>query len=645
MAYARTLLGRNFIEYASYVIKERAIPHIDDGLKPVQRRLMHTLFQIDDGRFHKVANVVGHTMQYHPHGDASIYQALVNLANHDLFIDRQGNFGNIYTGDEASAARYIECRARPFAKEVLYNPPLTTYEDSYDGRRKEPVVLPAKIPVVLIQGTEGIAVGMSTRILPHNFVEVLQAVAEAIDGNETSLYPDFPTGGLMDVTDYRDGRGKVVVRARLDTSDPKRIVIREIPFGTTTEGLIASVENAARRGKIKIASINDYTTDKVEIEIKLARGVYSEETVAALFAFTDCETAISVNPLLIRDNRPEVIPVAEIIAHHAKRLVEILTAELKHERGELEDRLHARTLERIFIEERLYKGIEEMRTAESVTKAVHDGFKPFAKEILRPVTDDDVERLLKIPIRRISRYDIERAKKEMEEIRARLKEIEHHLKHINEYAKGIIASLIEREGPRHERLTEITGFSRVEVREVAARDRKLRYDRAGQYLGTELDGGEELFSVSDYDRVLAVSGDGQYRVLPIPEKRFVEGGLLYAMIADKDEMASVTFTLVYRETESGIGYIKRFHIEKYILERAYRYVPEGAEILLLTTKENIGLRVSYKPTPRTRITEERFLFESFRVKGVQAGGVRLSPRQVTSVRMISRAKASEEKER
>ncbi|HOV62884.1 MAG TPA: DNA topoisomerase IV subunit A, partial [Spirochaetia bacterium] len=453
MSFLKNLFDQNFLEYASYVIKDRAIPDLEDGLKPVQRRILHSLFEMDDGKFHKVANVVGHCMQYHPHGDASIYSALVVLANKDLFIEKQGNFGNIFTGDEASAPRYIECRILPLAKEVLYRPEITTYEDSYDGRNKEPVTFPAKIPVVLIQGAEGIAVGMSTKILPHNFNEVLKAVIASLKGEKFQLYPDFPTGGFVDVSEYQDGMGRVKVRAKLDTKDPKKIVIRELPFGSTTESLIKSIEAAARKNRLKIAGISDFTTANVEIEIKLARGVYSQEVVDALYAFTECESSISVNLLVIRDGKPVEMTVSEVIAYHAKRLVEILTAELKIEEQELKDRLHARTLEQIFIEERIYKKIEQMDTQEKVTSAVRKGLQPFAPQIKREVTDDDIERLLKIPIRRISLYDINKAKKEIEEIKVRLKEIAYHLKHITDYAVSFLDGLIANNGKRFPRKT------------------------------------------------------------------------------------------------------------------------------------------------------------------------------------------------
>src|SRR5208337_3367986 len=441
MAYVKKIFDFNYLHYASYVIKDRAIPDLEDGLKPVQRRILHSLFEMDDGKFHKVANVVGHCMQYHPHGDASIYSALVVLANKELFIDKQGNFGNIATGDEASAARYIECRATSLAKDLLYRPKITEYVKSYDGRNSEPLVFPAKVPVVLILGAEGIAVGMSTRILPHNPVEVIKAEIAALRGRRFKLDPDFPTGGFCDASEYADGSGKVRVRAKLDLSDEKRILVRELPFGSTTESLIASVENAAKAGKIKIASISDFTTDKVEIEIKLQRGVYAAEVVDALYAFTECEQSISCNLLVIKDELPVIMKATDIVKHHASRLLDILKRELELEAGELLDEIHARTLERIFIEERVYKAIERMKTQEGVRKAVVEGLEPFKKEIRRQIAEEDVERLLKIPIRRISLYDINKAKEELDALKARLAQVRKKLASLVDYAVAFLEGI------------------------------------------------------------------------------------------------------------------------------------------------------------------------------------------------------------
>ncbi len=634
MSYVRTLYNKNFLEYASYVIKDRAIPDLRDGLKPVQRRILHTLFEADDGKFHKVANIVGSCMKYHPHGDASIYSALVVLANKDLFIDKQGNFGSLLTGDEASAARYIECRITPFAKKVLYNPQITSYVDSYDGRNREPVVFPAKIPVVLIHGAEGIAVGMSTRILPHNFHEVLQAVRAALRGESFELYPDFPGGGLVDVSDYQDGKGKVLVRARLDTSDPKRIVIRELPHGSTTESLIASIEAAAKRGKIKISSIYDYTTDEVEIEIKLARGEYTQDVVDALYAFTDCEYAISVNPLVIRDNTPAIMSVSEIVRYHAGHLVEVLTEELKKERGTLREKLHARTLERIFIEERIYKDIEEMTTSETVIQAVIKGFKPFRDQIPREVTREDVERLLKIPIRRISLYDINKNREEVKQINARLEAIKYHLEHITDYAVSFIDEIEEETSSWFPRKTKVGSFERVDVREAAQRNLELRYDAKNGYLGYEVKSGSSLFAVSPYDKILVIRKGGTYSVIDVPEKLFVDTGMLYCGLAEKDELAKVTFSLLYRMQDTGYHYLKRFGIEKYITGRTYELLPEGAVPIDMTTETNKEVVLQYKKKPRVKVLEERFPIADYLVKSVRAGGIRLSTKDVKSARMV-----------
>ena len=635
MSYVRTIYNKNFLEYASYVIKDRAIPDVKDGLKPVQRRILHSLFEIDDGKFHKVANIVGHCMKYHPHGDASIYSALVVLANKELFIEKQGNFGSLLTGDEASASRYIEARIKPFAKKVLYSPEITGYDDSYDGRNREPVVFPAKIPVVLIQGAEGIAVGMSTRILPHNFGEVLEAVKQALRGKKVELYPDFFTGGLVDVSDYQDGIGKVLVRARLDTSDPKRIVIRELPFGSTTESLIASIEAAAKKNKLKVASIYDFTTDEVEIEIKLARGEYTQDVVDALYAFTDCEYAITVNPLVIRDNVPTVMPISEIVAYHARQLVEVLTAELKVERGHLREKLHLRTLERIFVEERIYKQIEEMKTQEKVVQAVIDGFEPFLSEVPRgKVSIEDVEHLLKIPIRRISLYDINKAKREVEQIRARLDEIKYHLEHITEYAEGFLDEVLEEVESSFPRLTKVGSFDKVDVREAAARNLELRYDNKTGYIGYEVKSGDSLFTVSAYDRILVIRKSGTYSVTDVPKKLFVGGGMLYCGIADKDELAKEIFTLVYKTKESGVYYVKRFTIEKYIIGRTYELLPEGSEVAAFSNRSDQEIVVKYKKNPRYKKLEERFHVADFLVKGVKAYGARLTTKAVSSIRLV-----------
>ncbi len=634
MAYVKKLFQENFLEYASYVIKDRAIPDIEDGLKPVQRRILHSLFEMDDGKFHKVANVVGHCMKYHPHGDASIFSALVLLANKEMFIEKQGNFGNVLTGDEASAARYIECRLLPLAKQVLYNPAITAYQDSYDSRNREPVVFPAKIPTVLIQGAEGIAVGMATRILPHNFQEVLEAVIAELKGQSFELYPEFPGGGMIDVSAYEDGLGKVLVRVKPDTRDPKRIVIREIPYGTTTEDLIASIEGAARKNKIKIASINDYTAEHVEIEIRLPRNVHTQDVVDALYAFTDCEQSISVNLLVIKNGLPTICTVTEVVRYHAKGLLDILKAELKIEEGNLKDKIHARTLERIFIEERIYKRIETEKTKRGVVSAVLDGFTPFLKEIKRPVTEEDVEGLLKIPIRRISLYDINKAQKEMEEMEARLKQIRYHLRNLTEYAIGFLEGIIEKEGHWFGRKTEIISFTKVDVREAASRNLKLSYDPETGYLGYGVRTGQGLFDVSSYDRILIIRKGGVYSVVDAPEKLFVDKGMLFCGHTDKEMMEQRVFTVLYRNNKTGYPHLKRCKIEKYILGKTYFLIPENGTVVKLTTRVDVAIRVTYKPKPRVKILEEDYPIKDFLVKGAKAAGVRLATRELRSGRFL-----------
>ncbi|MGP1432278.1 MAG: DNA topoisomerase IV subunit A [Treponema sp.] len=627
MDYVESLFNTNFLEYASYVIRDRAIPDVEDGLKPVQRRILHSLFEMDDGKFHKVANVVGYCMKYHPHGDASIGNALTVLANKSLFIDKQGNFGNLFTGDEASAPRYIECRITEFAKEILFNPHITHYVPSYDGRNQEPVVFRAKLPVVLQIGAEGIAVGMSTKILPHNIREIIEAEKACLAGNTFALYPDFQTGGLIDVSDYQDGRGKVLVRAKLDISDEKRVVIRELPFGSTTESLITSIESASKSGKLKISEINDYTAEQVEIELKLPRGVYSKDVVDALYAFTDCEQSISCNLLVIQNNLPVQTTVTDVIKNHTKQLTALLKDELLYEQEMLTDRLHLRTLERIFIEERIYKKIETMKTAEAVTKAVIKGFTPFKAELIREVTEDDVDRLLKIPIRRISLYDIQKNRAEVQEISARLKEIARLLKNLKKYALQILDGILAKLPPDiTARKTEISGFSKVDVKEAVNRDLSLRYDETTGYLGTAVTTGKEILKVSPYDRIIIFRKSGVYTIMDVPDRLFVDTGMWYCGFADKELLSKILFTAIYKD-EKNYPYIKRARIESYILNRDYLFVPDNAVILYADTADNFEFTVQYTPKPRIKKHEEKFKTDDYPEKGLKTLGVRLAERE------------------
>lgn len=636
MAYVKNLFDKNFLEYASYVIRDRAIPDLEDGLKPVQRRVLHTLFEIDDGKFHKVANVVGQCMKYHPHGDASIYGALVVLANKELFIDKQGNFGNLYTGDGASAARYIECRIRSIARDILYNPEITNYVPSYDGRGKEPVVFRAKLPLSLILGAEGIAVGMSTRILPHNIKEVIQAERDCLEGKEFTLYPDFQTRGLIDVSEYGDGLGKITTRAKLDLSDPKKIIITELPAGSNTESLMQSIEAAAKNGKVKISSINDYTTDKVEIEIKLQRGVYAKEVVDALYAFTECQQTISCNLLVIKDNMPVVMTATDVIKTHAKQLVQILKEELEVERANLLEKLHQRTLERIFVEERIYKQIEEMKTAETVIKAVIKGFEPFKNELIRSVTEEDVERLLKIPIRRISLYDINKNRQEVKEINDRLKEIEKLLKKLVSYAidwlDGLLSKIDLAMGKENTvRKTQIKSFKTIDVREVVKRDLALRYDSTTGYLGTNVTTGTEILKVSPYDRILVMRKSGIYTVCDVPEKIFVDRGMWYCGLSDKEDLSKVLFTVIFRDIETKYCFIKRCRVGQFILNRDYQIMPDNCELLHVDTRDTFQFILKYYKKPRMKIFEETFRAHDYEEKGLKTQGVRLAAKETEKI--------------
>ena len=636
MAFVKNLFDKNFIEYASYVIRDRAIPDLEDGLKPVQRRIMHTLFKMDDGRFQKVANVVGECMKYHPHGDASIGGALVVLANKGIFIEKQGNFGNMYTGDGASAPRYIECRVHPLAKEFLVtNPAVTHYIPNYDGRSTEPEVYRAKVPVALIIGAEGIAVGMSTKILPYNIREVLEAEIKVLNNEPFEIYPDLPTGGLIDVTNYNDGNGKIVTRAKFDMSDEKKIIITELPVDTTSESLMNSIENAYKAGRIKISSIDDYTTDHCQIEIKLPRGVYAKDIEKALYAYTDCEKSISCQMLVIRDNMPVAMTATEIIKYYAKKLTAIIKDELEYDQGRLTEELHARTLERIFIEERIYKKIEQMKTAEDVVKAVKKGFVPFKAELVRDISDEDVETLLRIPIRRISLFDINKNKDQVAAINKQLKEISRKLKHLKDcavdYLEGMLKKFKEEELVRH---TQIQKFNVVDVKAVAKRDIPLRYDDKG-YLGTGVSGGAEVLRVTPYDRIFILRRSGIYTVCDVPQKLFVDTGMWYCNLAEKDVISKVLFTVIYRDPKNGYCYIKKCRIPSWIMNRDYLMAPDGMEVLHVDTREKFTFTLKYKKKPRVKILSEDFDSANFEEKGHKAQGVRLSDHDTESISVQS----------
>lgn len=627
------LFDTNFLEYTSYVIKERAIPSIEDGLKPVQRRILQTLFNVSDGRFHKVANVVGETMKLHPHGDASIFAALVNLSNRGYLIEQQGNFGNIFTGDQASAARYIECRLSPLALEVLFNKDLTEFVESYDGRMVEPVTLPAKIPILLLQGADGIAVGMATRILPHNFCELLEAQIDILKGDDVILYPDFQQRGLIDVTDYDHGNGKIRCRAKIEETNEKTVTITEIPYGTTTTSLIDSVEKATKSGKIKVLSINDYTAENVEIEIKLPRGIYAKDTIKALYAFSDCEISLNTNLTLIKNSMPETSSVEEVLTFNTEKLVDDLRRELQIDLERLKEKLQARLLEQIFIEERLYKNIEEKKSYPDVVKTVDLSLQPYRSEILRDITTEDIERLLEIRIKRISRYDIERQAREVKAIRKDIKQIEIYLKDVVAYTINYLETILLKYGDRFPRRTQITTFSEVVARKVALSNLNMGYHRATGFLGhtikVEDENSDISFPCSEYDRILLIFSDGLYKVIPVADKLFVGGDLEYAAIVKGDQ----AFNIVYRDGRENHGYVKRFKTPKFILEKEYRLFPahKRSRILLLLLGEDKHARVSFVPSQRARSNIHEVDFDEYLIKGAGAKGKRVSTRVVRRV--------------
>ncbi len=516
----KQMMREHYLKYASYVILDRAIPNVADGLKPVQRRIMHTLFEMHDGKFHKVANVVGQTMAYHPHGDAPIYEALVNIGMRGFLLDTQGNFGNMLTGDPAAAARYIEARLSPLALEVLFNPAITKFIPSYDGRHQEPVTFPAKIPLQLLLGAEGIAVGMSTKVLPHNFVELIEAVIAILEERPYKVLPDFPTGGIMDASEYSGGRGKVKLRSKIEVRDPKTLVIRDICYGTTTESLIHSIDEAAKRGKLKIESISDYTTEKVEIEIKLPRGQYAEDVLDHLYHYTECQVNLIPQMILIKDNLPVDTSVQEILEHHVTLLLSYLKKELELEEEKYLQDIFERTLEQIFIENRLYKQIEEVKSSEEMFDTLKKSIKPYHHLLARLPEMPDYERLLAIPIRRIARFDIEKNQEDIKAVEKKLSKTRGHLKKLKPYAISYLKSLIERFGKHFPRKTEIQEIAEIDKKAIERKEITVGFDPKTGYVGTKVVGAKEI-SCTNFDKMLIFYKSGIYKIINIPEKQYV----------------------------------------------------------------------------------------------------------------------------
>ncbi|MBC3759981.1 DNA gyrase/topoisomerase IV subunit A [Hyunsoonleella sp. SJ7] len=559
-----------FLDYASYVILERAVPAIEDGFKPVQRRIMHSMKDLDDGRYNKVANIVGHTMQYHPHGDASIADAMVQIGQKDLLIDTQGNWGNILTGDSAAASRYIEARLSKFALDVVYNPKITEWQASYDGRRKEPINLPVMFPLLLAQGGEGIAVGLSTKILPHNFIELIDASIKHLQGKRFTILPDFPTGGIADFSNYNDGNrgGKVRVRAKISQLDKNTLVITELPFGTTTSSLIDSILKANDKGKIKIKKIEDNTAAEVEILVHLPSGLSPDKTIDALYAFSSCESSISPLGCVIEENKPLFIGVSEMLRRSTDNTVQLLKQELEIKLGEFEEQWHFASLERIFIENRIYRDIEEEETWEGVISAIDKGLQPHIKHLKRAVTEDDIVRLTEIRIKRISKFDIDKAQQKIDALEEQIAEVKHHLEHLIEYTIAYFQRLKKDYGEGRERKTEIKIFDDVDATKVVIRNTKLYVNREEGFVGTSLRRDEYVGDCSDIDDIIVFTKEGKMMVTKVDSKTFVGKDIIHVAVFKKKDKRTI-YNMIYRDGRKGPSYIKRFAVTSITRDRDY----------------------------------------------------------------------------
>lgn len=659
-ARLKAMMNQNFIEYASYVIRDRAIPDIDDGFKPVQRRILWAMYLADDGSYHKVAGVIGDTMKFHPHGDASIGDALVYLANKELYIDPQGNYGSIITGKPAAAPRYIECRLTQLAREVLFNKDITELVDSYDGRNTEPVVLPSKIPTLLIMGADGIAVGTNTKIMPHNFNEVLQAQISYLRGEDFTLYPDFIQGGVMDASKYDDGLGKLLIRAKLDT-EGRSVVIREIPPTTTTEKLMESIEKAVNKNKIKIASFHDYTAKDVDIHLTPIRGYDPAKCLNALYAYTDCQLSISCNPMVIRDNHPRRMSVSEILRYNTDKLVQYLSWELHLEAGKCLNRILARTLAQIFIEEGIYKRIEKCRSKESMFLEVRKGLDKFKDEWLPVVRhlhdnilngphimpmpkeeaarleqlaqgivpDSEIETLVNIPIRRISAFEVDENRAQIDILRKELEAAEKNLKRIKAYTIKYLENLIAKYGKLFPRRTEIRldGFEKIDMHKIALNNIRVGWDKKNCYIGTNVKS-EDIVLCSEVDHLLCVERTGGYKVINIPEKIFIDR--LYEF---RKYDRTTEFGIVYSEKKTGKVYGKRTVIDKFITDHEYRIIPEGCRLELITPRPNALYEIRVDTPIRAKQIQTINLMD-FPRRSPKAGGSPVSLRKMLKITFV-----------
>lgn len=628
-----------FLDYASYVILERAVPHINDGLKPVQRRILHSMKRLDDGRYNKVANIVGHTMQFHPHGDASIGDALVQLGQKDLLIDCQGNWGNILTGDGAAAPRYIEARLSKFALETVFNPKTTTWQQSYDGRNKEPVTLPVKFPLLLAQGVEGIAVGLASKILPHNFNELLDASVSYLKGEEFTLYPDFQTGGFIDVGKYNDGErgGSVKVRAKITKLDNKTLVINEIPYGKTTSTLIESILKANDKGKIKIKKVDDNTARNVEILVHLAPGVSSDKTIDALYAFTDCEISISPNCCVIMDNKPHFLTVSDVLKHSVDDTLHLLRTELEIQKSEIEEALFFASLEKIFIEERIYKD-KEFENAKNMDEAIgHIDLRlaPFKPQFIREVTREDILKLMEIKMGRILKFNSDKSNEQIAHYKEEIEVINNHLANIVEYTINWFRMLKEKYGKNYPRVTEIRSFDTIEATKVVEANEKLYINRAEGFIGTGLKKDEYVCNCSDIDEVILFYRNGTYKVVKVCEKMFVGKEILYLNVFKRNDNRTI-YNVIYRDGKAGFNYIKRFAVTGVTRDKEYTVTKgtEGSRILYFSANENgeaETVKVILKPRPRQKLLVFEKDFSDIVIKGRGSMGNILTKAEVHKI--------------
>lgn len=635
-----------FLDYASYVILERAVPAIEDGLKPVQRRILHAMKEMDDGRFNKVANIIGQSMQYHPHGDASIGDAIVNMGQKDLLIETQGNWGDVRTGDGAAAARYIEARLSKFALDVVFNPQTTDWQLSYDGRKREPVTLPVKFPLLLAQGVEGIAVGLSTKILPHNFRELIEASIEILRGNSPQVLPDFLTGGLADFSDYQEGLrgGKIKVRARIEEDANKTLLIREIPFGTTTDSLIDSILKANDKGKIKIKKVVDNTAKDVEIQIQLAPGVSPDVTIDALYAFTDCEVSISPNACVIIDEKPVFLTVNRILKYNTTQTKELLRKELEIRKGELLEKLLFSSLEKIFIENRIYRDIEECTTWDAVLEAIDKGLDPYKPDFYRTIIQEDLVRLTEIKIKRISKFDTFKADELMKRLQDELKEVNYNLKHLTDFAIAYYQNLLDKYGKGRERKTEIRAFDTIQAAVVAANNAKLYVNRVDGFVGYGLKKDEYVCECSDLDDIIAIRRDGKLMVSKIQEKLFMGKDIAYVGVFRKND-ERMTYNFIYLDGVSGRAMVKRFQVGGVTRDKEYDLTKgtKGSKLVYLTANPNGEaevVTVYLTQGAKARVKVFDFDFADLEIKGRAAGGNILTRYPVRKVQFKMEGKST-----